>query len=67
MRTLIVITALALLAGAAAPASATGLATCQSGSPSTWKSQDALKDRRRARAGRCAASRSTAAATRFTP
>jgi hypothetical protein len=37
--------ALVSAAFASAPASATGLATCESGSPSTWQSQDALKQR----------------------
>ena len=45
MKIAIAAATLAVAAIAAAPGHATGLATCQSGPESGWKSQDALKQR----------------------
>lgn len=42
---IVIAAALAVMAVAADPGHATGLATCQSGPESGWKSQDALKQR----------------------
>jgi hypothetical protein len=45
MKVAIAAATLAVATVAAAPGHATGLATCQSGPESGWKSQDALKQR----------------------
>ena len=45
MKIVIAAAALAVVAVAADPGHATGLATCQSGQESGWRSQDALKQR----------------------